>query len=240
VDGYEQVLVPFDTMEMPGQHGSVWFAELWVRNDSAEPVNLFPEHCFWIGSEVPCGHRIDVPAETSMLVDALQYDSASRPGVLLYVPESNVGDIHFNLRVGDASRRSENAGTEIPIVREGSLLSGTATMLNVPISEGFRARLRVYVVDDAGAAFVVRVFREGTNELLASDAYSVRFPTDPPFPPSTPPTFDLTRALSGIRPADASRVRITIERTSPQGLPFWPLLSVTSDITQQITVITPQ
>lgn len=240
MDGYEQVLVPFDTMQLPGQHGSVWFAELFVRNDSNEPVNLFPEHCFWIGSEVPCGHRIDVPAETSMLVDTLDHDSASRPGVLLYVPEGNVGDIHFNLRVGDASRQSENAGTEIPIVRERNLLSGTATMLNVPISEGFRVRLRVYVVDEAGAAFVVRVFREGTNELLASYGSSMHFPTDPPFPPRTPATFDLTPALAEIRPADASRVRITIERTWPQGLPFWPLLSVTNDITQQITVITPQ
>lgn len=240
VDGFVQVLVPFDTMRIPGQFGSVWSAELWVRNDSSEPVNLFPEHCFWIGSEVPCSHRIDVPAETSKLLDVHDHDSASWSGVLLYVPEAKVDEIHFNLRVGDVSRPNELAGTEIPIVREGNLLSGRVTMLNVPIAEGARARLRVYAVDAAGAAFEVKVFREGTNDLLASAEYSMPFPTDPPFPPATPAVFDLTGVLAGIDPANASRVRLTIERTWPQGLPFWPLLSVTNDLTQEITVITSQ
>jgi len=49
---YEQVLVPFDTMTVPGV-GTVWSAELRARNDGDTPVNLFPETCSWIGWQRP-------------------------------------------------------------------------------------------------------------------------------------------------------------------------------------------
>jgi hypothetical protein len=66
--GFQQVLIPFDTATFPGGAGAIWSTELRVRNDSAQPVNLFPETCFSFGAPVPCSRRIDIPANTTQIL----------------------------------------------------------------------------------------------------------------------------------------------------------------------------
>lgn len=225
---FEQVLAPFDTMSFGGLLGSQWAAELWVRNDSAVAVNLFPTTCGGFGGPHPCTTRIDVPARTTMRLDVAN-TSADHPGVFLYVPRDRVNDVHFNLRI----RGGLNVGTEIPIVRERDWKTGKATLLNVPLQFGTRVHLRVYTTFPAGGIQKVRVYGDPGNILLVEREFHGPMPTDPPVPPLFAPMFDLSAALSGFV---ADRVRVEIENPTP----FWPLLTITDNRTQHVTVVSPQ
>jgi len=66
------------------------------------------------------------------------------------------------------------------------------------------------------------------------------FPTDPPFPLLVPATFDFSAVLHEAAAAGGERVRVSIERTWPSGARYWPLITITNNLTQQVTAITPQ
>ena len=176
---FEQVLVPFDTAVFPGQFGALWSAELWVRNDGEQPVNLFPEKCSFIGLEAPCTTRIDIPARSTTLVDVLKRASPSMPGIFLYVPQDRVADLQFNLRIQDLSKLSQSAGTEIQVVRQRDYRTGRTNLLNVPLREGFRPTLRVYSPYlGPQSQFIVRVYRDPGDDLLLERTYTESLPTD--------------------------------------------------------------
>ncbi|HUP49002.1 MAG TPA: hypothetical protein VNA04_09470 [Thermoanaerobaculia bacterium] len=227
---YEQVLVPFDSATL-ATGGARWFAELWVRNDGPEPVNLFPGECFFIGLETPCTRRIDVPAGRTVLLD-LQEDRADRPGVFLYVPRDRLDDVHFSLRVRDLSRGGDQIGTEIPVVRQSEIRNGVRTLLNVPLQLNGRLTLRLYTPEAPGAQFIVRVFAEPTGDLIAQRTFQHGGATDPPSPAVAPLTIDASSIFQGWV---ADRVRVTIESTRP----YWPLLTITNVRNKQITTVTP-
>lgn len=232
---YEQILVPFDAMTLESG-GARWHAELWVRNDGATSINLFPEVCYDIGQPFPCTRRIDVPAGKTVLVDVFEPPNAEFPGVLFYVPRGRSGDVTFNLRIRDLNRGADAIGTEIPVVREDDLKKGTATLINVPLSPNGRVDLRLYVPDPAGG-FTVRLFAEPTGALLGQRTYVMGFPTDPPYPLLAPITINASDIFRGWI---ADRVRVTVERTIGADRPFWPLLTITNQRNNQITVVSPQ
>jgi hypothetical protein len=227
---FEQVLAPFDTMSFGGLLGSQWAAELWVRNDSAQPVNLFPERCVHIGGEFPCTRRIDVPARTTMRLDTA-YTTAGSPGVFLYVPRARVNDVHFNLRI----RGGANVGTEIPVVREREWRTGKANLLNVPLQFGSRLNLRVYTLDAPGGNFTVRMYGDPGDVLLSERKFAIPMPALESFPPVFAFVNDLSSALRGLV---ADRVRVEIEVDGGRNL--WPLLTITDNATQHVTVVTAQ
>ncbi|HUP48096.1 MAG TPA: hypothetical protein VNA04_04825, partial [Thermoanaerobaculia bacterium] len=228
---YEQVLVPFDSATL-ATGGARWFAELWVRNDGPEPVNLFPEKCFFIGLEGPCNRRIDVPAGTTRLID-VQPDSLTDPGVYLYVPSTRSADVHFSLRVRDLNQGLEQIGTEVPVARGSDVRSGRRTLLNVPLQPHGRVMLRLYTApQNLGSSFMVRVYAEPSGDLLTQRTFILIGPTDPPVPASAPRTIDASSIFQGWV---VDRVRVTIEGTSP----YWPLLTITNVRNNQITTVTP-
>src|SRR5687768_3147810 len=77
---YELFLVPFDTVILESG-GARWFADLTVRNDSRQQVNLFPEECFFIGLVTPCTRKILVPPQRTMQLDLTSGFDPVRPGV---------------------------------------------------------------------------------------------------------------------------------------------------------------
>ena len=231
---YEQILVPFDTMNLETGHG-MWRAELWVRNDGTAPVNVWAEECFSFGQPTPCDRRVDVPAGRTMQLDLFGPVSADSPGVVLYVRRERSADVTFNLRVRDLNRGLDDIGTELPVVREAEMKTGKATLINVPLQPNGRVNLRIYV-PDAGGSFVVRMFAEPSGDLLAERTYVRGQPTDPPFPARIPVMLDASGVLRGWI---VDRVRIVVERTN-SNLPFYPLLTITNNRNNQITTVTPQ
>lgn len=231
---FEQILVPFDTMTLPSGNGD-WRAELWVRNESARPVNVWAEECSWLGQPASCGRRVDIPSGRTMLLDLFESANAEFPGVVLYVRRERSADVTFNLRVRDLNRGLDDIGTELPVVREAEMKTGTTTLINVPLQPNGRVNLRLYAPDPA-ASFVVRMYAEPSGDLLAERTYVAVHPTDPPFPTIIPVTID---ASSVFRGWIVDRVRVTVERTS-SSQPYWPLLTITNRRNNQITTVTPQ
>jgi hypothetical protein len=236
---YEQVLIPFDTLTVPGV-GTVWSAELHVRNDGNTPVNLFPETCLSFGTPFPCDLRIDVPAQTTVLLDVFDDRFTRTPfGLFVYVPTTRLDDVSFSLLVRASSG---SIGTAIPVVRRSAYRSGRTTLLNVPLGSGTRASLRIYCSDvNFGHAFNVRVYREPGNDLMLQQSVFFGGPTDAPVPPIVPLMFDVSSLLSDASLQKPGRVRVTIEPTFPlSSSGYWPLLTVTDNATQQVTAFTPQ
>ncbi|MDQ3280536.1 MAG: hypothetical protein M3Q69_03905, partial [Acidobacteriota bacterium] len=152
----ERLLIPIAiTVPVPGAFGSLWTTELVARNSGATPVHLrnIAPVCPPIGAS--CGSEADIGAEQSAVV---MPEATDRRAAII---EATPGErLAFSLRVRDLSRQLETWGTEIPVVRERDLRSGTITLVNVPVSSAFRNTLRVYDIDALTDAEVrIRLYR---------------------------------------------------------------------------------
>ena len=74
------------------------------------------------------------PNETVRLVPE---STGGRPAAIIEAEPSD--SLAFHLRVQDTSRQAETWGTEVPIVRERELRTGTFALTNVPLTDGFHA-----------------------------------------------------------------------------------------------------
>lgn len=231
---FEQILIPFDTMTLETASGR-WRSELWVRNNGATPVNVWAAECFQFGLPVVCSRRLDVPAGRTMLVDGFEEDGSS-PGMLLYVERSRADDVVFNLRVRDLNQGLDDVGTELPIAREADMVKGTAHLINVPLQLNGRVQLRLYSPDPM-AGFTVRVYAEPDGRLLAQGTYAVNAPADGFEPPELPMMVDASALFRGWI---VDRVRVTVERTLPEGGAFWPLLTITNPRNNRVTTVSPR
>lgn len=134
-----------------------------------------------------------------------------------------------------------NCGTDPLVVKANTLNRRTLTMLNVP-ADGTRARkrLRVYVASDA--EFAVRVYDLDSGVQLSERQLAARFPTDGPGQPLGAVT--LTADVYDAAPASGvTRLRVEVEQTwpPPPSPPwFWAFISVTDNVTQQVTIVAPR
>lgn len=227
---YDPILVPFDSVTVQTA-GARWHADLWVRNGTDHEVNLFSEKCHFIGLESPCATKILVPARRTVRLDLIEQFA----GVFLYVPSHLRNDIHFSLRIRDLNRGSDQIGTEIPVVSlRSEMKKGKATIINVPLLPYGKVDLRIYT-DHPSALFAVRIFAEPSGQLLTERVYLQTGPADRVLPPLVPVMVD---ASSIFRPWVADQVRVEVESAS--GALFWPLLTITNQRNNQITVVSPQ
>ncbi|HET7704560.1 MAG TPA: hypothetical protein VFM36_00595 [Thermoanaerobaculia bacterium] len=227
---YDPMLVPFDsaTVETPGAR---WHADLWVRNGTDHDVNLFPERCHSIVGEIPCTTKIIVPARRTIRLDVIEQFA----GIYLYVPSHLKNDIHFSLRIRDLNRGADQIGTEIPVVSlRSQMKKGKVTIINVPLLPNGKVDLRIYTDLPVGL-YAVRLFAEPSGQLLSERVYHQSGSTDPVIPPLVPLMVD---ASSIFRGWVADQVRVEIESATSDL--FWPLLTITNQRNNQITVVSPQ
>lgn len=232
-EGYEPVLVPFDSGVLPGRAN--WRAELRVRNSTDSPINLFPEVCSFWGVPYPCDTKIVVQPGTTLL-DVLKYASTDLPGVMLYVPSAHTDDVHFTLHVGEAGA-STRAGAVIPVVRTSDLRTAF-TIVGVPMSAALRRTVRVYQQGyPEQSVFRVRVIDEVSNRVIVEREYSRGSASDIPglFVPAT---FDFSDCLADDRAQSSERVTVVIERIWPSNMKFWPIISVTSNTDNSVAIYT--
>jgi hypothetical protein len=238
-----RMLVPI-YIETPvnGANGSIWVSDLTLFNPTTE------EHLIkWCSptEERPCilnlfADEVLAPGETQRGLPA-RYPKPSNGnlGAIVHIEAVGpiVAPIAAQLRVKDESRNAASAGTEIPVVRESSFRTQTAQLLGVTADERFRTLLRIYDMNLDSADFVVTLFDESSGARLSER--TVRAVTNTPqglyrFEPAYVQIPEVTSGLP-----NGSRVRIEVAPLT-SGSAFWAFVSITNNVTQEFTVVTPQ
>jgi hypothetical protein len=218
---YERVLVPISVGNVPGAFGSLWSTELWYRNNSDKPVAIFP---LAVADPVPTIKRTE-PLPVGNF-------PASAPGTLLYVSRDGGDQVQFDLRLFNRADPKSAWGTKLPVVREREF-AGSASLINVPTGADFRSALRVYGLPDStliGETVDVKLY-SNDEKLLASA--ELTFDGWPRYAA----ILSLADAFPEARPAE--RVRVVVEARNAQ-IKIWAFVSVTSNATQTVTVVTPE
>jgi len=253
--GFERVLIPLVFQsERPGAYGSRWVSDLIIRNESDSPVQIFQSECSFfcecVGFEC---ETVPTPAH-SRFGEYGAFDSfnPTSPGALIYIGRSAGSAVAMQSRIRDVSRLNQSWGTEVPVVRESDLLSGTAYLLDVPLDPRFRLHLRAYAVSSLTGEAHLRatVLDDATGEILAVvplrlnpggvGGQAGRQPLLEGQRPSHPAYAEIG-ALHTLIPAGrgTTRLRVMLTPESP-GLKYWAFLAITNNDTQHVTLVTPQ
>ncbi|HEX9983626.1 MAG TPA: hypothetical protein VGF69_10205 [Thermoanaerobaculia bacterium] len=245
---YERVLVPLSVADAPGANGSLWTTEFSIVNGATVGGSLSPRPCIAGTGPLPCLETILLPPNRTVRVPP--FGTPEAPGVLFLVSAWTAPVTSFTLHVRDLSRQGESWGAEVPVVRERDFFTGMVNMTSIPFGADYRQTLRVYALLDNGgsARFRVKLYavEAAEDRLLREEVITL----DPPPPPppnrlATPLAQTTITALFAGGAAGATRVRVSIEPvTDPLALAqphrYWAFVSVTNNVTQQVTTITPR
>ncbi len=233
------VMLPVFAGSLPGAYESSWETTFSAHNNGALKADYQP-----LVFSFPTAGFSNFPAGGGDRVSGPPGQSIPR---IFWVERERLPDFHFSLRVRDRSRQSQSAGVDIPVVRE-SEFSDRVTLVDVPIDAAFRHSLRIYDPQTGDRTVRVRIF-----EFLGVAA---RVEPGNPLVDITvtlkghPPTNGVIWAyaaegaihnLTAVFPvlATVSAVRIDIDPIDP-GAKLWAFVTVTSNVTQEVTTVTPQ
>lgn len=244
-DAYENVLLPLTgttRTSAPGAFGSQWKTSTVVVNDSDSAFKI----------DVPWGDpRLLVSPALPQFVNLLprstsRLDLALTGPVVVRIPRAVADHVFFQTRAFDASKADTNFGTRVPSVRESEFLHARTTIADVPTADPFRATLRIYSPDGKPRAFHVALRTQ--PELTAS-------PFGQPSPPAASTITELQTTTSALLEgypyavpvtelllpfAGADPVQVVIEPVDDGTAPFYALVSITNNVTQHVTVLTPR
>ena len=251
-EGYQRVLIPLVTnQDLPGAYGSLWRTELVVRNEAAEPVQIFQSECFFFCScfvVTECPQQA-TPANSLYIDGVFVSDLIRNDGAFIYIQRRYSDQVAFAARLRDISRNAESAGTAVPVVREEQLLTTTtAHLLDVPNDPRFRVHLRIYgVASPSGAGDVlVRIYALDSNAEIAEVPIAIRpyrysgGRIPPPEQHDNQPGFaEIANLGDAIGSTTVDRLRVDVIPVTP-GLIFWAMITVTNNQTQQVMTVTPQ
>jgi hypothetical protein len=241
----QRFLVPIHLLEpVNGAFGSRWVSELTVLNtgSSAAYIENFGT-CPPIGA--PCFNPI-MPnvAETGTMIRNFDF---TIPAAILFVEDGYAEQLSFTARIRDISRTASSWGTWLPVVPESAATRGPVTLLDIPVSEGFRQTLRVYSFDKAERRTVrVRVYGAvpidpanpatytEPNPLLRELTLPLRYS---PGLAAAPLYGELGNVAAALGITGHDRIWLTVEPVGDFGV--WGMVSVTSNTTQEITMIVP-
>ncbi len=241
------VLIPvFASPPVPGVNGSSWTTDLFVSNggDAVATVTGIVWDCL-----LPeCLDPAPVPSGVTIQTGPLTVDGIH--GALVYLEPATAAAVHFGLRFRDLSRQATTWGTELPLPRGEAFRQSRFSLVDVPVTAGFRQTLRIYELDGTPreASVRVRVYGiqrdrhvlSGEPDTLLGEA---ELPlTFTPFGTEKPdrPGYAQVTDLSTIAPlGNAESVRIEIEPVT-EGLHLWAFATVIHNETQHATVISPQ
>jgi hypothetical protein len=242
----EKILIPVYADEAPGVNGSLWTTDLWVSNsgDSFATARGIVWDCLLPECYLPA----PLPPEITIRTAPLAIEGMR--GTLVSIEADHPEQTGFGMRFRDLSRQATTWGTELLVPRQGAFRSSRFSIIDVPVTEGFRQTLRIYELDGTPREALVRVrlFRldanrhwvsEGPDELLGEAVRTLSF---------TPAADDLIEYpgyaeisdLTVIDPLDgAERIRVEIEPVT-EGLRLWAFVTVVHNESQHATVISPQ
>ncbi|HSN69567.1 MAG TPA: IPT/TIG domain-containing protein, partial [Thermoanaerobaculia bacterium] len=238
-EAFERILIPL-MFDGEGAFASRWTTELTVRNHGDAGIDPW-NSILRCGAAERCHPQISAGATLHLTPSSL---GIWMHGLLFVVPREQAGDLDFQLRIHDLSRRKESFGTEIPVVREAELPRSPVTLLDVPLDEGFRRMLRIYDVSAIDGARVAMRWRLDDGTQVGKDQQLVlgtliRCVTTPCWFPEPAglavPLFDASLPPSITQ----DHLHVELEPLTP-GSRIWAFVTVTNNETQQVTTITPQ
>lgn len=220
---FERILVPVSVTNVPGAYGSLWSTELWYRNNGHFPVAIFQ---LAVSDAVP----------TIGVTQRLQIFSlpANAPGQILFMSREAGEDVQFDLRLFNRADPAASWGTKLPVVREREFRS-TVDLIHIPTSGAFRSALRIYALpNDAVPAgdVLIQIYSEAQSEPLL---VSTQMQLSGALPYAA--VLSLADAFPEIRQAE--HVRVHVEPVTG-GTNIWAFVSVVSNATQNVSLVTPQ
>ena len=231
--GHLTVLVPINPGSAPGAFGTAWVTKLWITNLSS--ADTMPS----------CDDGVTCPvlkANSTSSLDASPYASNPHPGFFVTIPVpffSQTGQQHvwMSLRTTDSSTAAKSAGTEIPLARLTQFTKTAFALPQVPANDHSRSRLRLYGIGNGQVN--VRVVGINTNQELMKVTVSLAGGDTPAFNYNGVPEVKIPSYAELALPdfsASDSMVRIEI---TPSEVLTWGFVSVTDDLTQQLTIVSP-
>ena len=229
VSVFERVLFPV-LFSSGGANGSRWRSEVVLANPNPWAVQNWNDLGFMICVTSPCGERLY--PKTRVSFEGERYPR----GAALLVPRGESDDLSFSLRIRDVSRDAESYGSQVPVVREQKMIVNRAvTLLDVPLDPRFRTKVRLY-------AFLDPMYEETTNNSFANVRVGAT---------GAPRRLQLVRSCTGDECAvtpyyaeldlapggEGTRADVYVEL--PEGALGWAFASVTNNITQQVTIVSP-
>jgi len=244
-DAYERVLLPLTgttRTSIQGAFGSQWKTSTVVVNDSDR----------FFAIDVPWGDpRLLISPPAPQYVMLQPYSTAHlhlafTGPVVVRIPRAMADHVFFQTRAFDASRAETNFGTRVPSVREEEFLRARTTIADVPTADPFRASLRIYSPDGKPRAFHV---------MLRTQPEQNAVPYGQPPAPVTNTIAELQATTAALLqgypyavpfaelllpPAGADPVQVVIEPVDDGDAPFYAFVSVTNNVTQHVTLLTPR
>jgi hypothetical protein len=230
--GDYMLLIPINPGTVPGAAATQWATSVWVTNtsDVDAPVDCENQPCQVVKAHTTA--RItDLPFSTPHQGSYLGFSSnfvRPIPANALYVEE----------RVTDATTAAQGAGTEVPLVPMRALLNVTIAMPHVPVNGHSRSRLRIYGAGNG--TVVVRVIGVTSNQELLKTTVALTG-EDPVKIPQVPfrrwPSY--TELALPDSYAGSSDEAVRVEITPADSNPIWAFVSVTDNVSQQFTIVSP-
>jgi hypothetical protein len=216
---FEPILYPMSFQGL-GAMGSVWKTENFMLAGGAPAFFRDP---------LPCSG-----CTTVLSADAQLFNDDDPWGHVLYAMRGTTDTVDFASRIRDSSKNllSAASGTEVPIVREGDF-RGQLRYVDVPVDGRFRASLRMWSLGD----FPEYLVFIGSNPAVPLHTTRI---------PGTSMWFGSLDITASVLQSRTSPVSITV---FPEGFgspflpitapPIWGMLSLTNNVSQQVTIISP-
>ena len=248
---HEKILIPV-FFSGPGAHGSEWWttvsAYAQADGDGTTPL-VFSRAVLEGDPQCPAVCGCDGSAEVQPgTVKNVCILNANPAGLLLY-RDKNGADVQFSARVADLSRSVETAGTELKIVRERELRRINIVFPSVPIGPGYRVGLRLFDTSNTQNPEVgLRIYRHtGRGTPVVEETIPLNVSPDLADPRPAHPSFAMIADLAARYPQLKDHGVILIELLLPEAdvspVPapsYWAVVTITNNVTQQVTMVTPQ
>ena len=238
-EDYVRYLIPVVQQNLQGANGSLWTTEVKIRNRWAQTLPVVGVFCI----PDPCSLREDIPPLTTVdRPPAPRGDGAD--GAFIYVPQSlNDPKPAITVRVRDLSKNATSFGTEIH-TPQADEYQAAVDMIGIPTDPRYRATLRIYGSNEAPQTVRVRWYAEPEMALIQEQIVElsgiINIVFDP-FPKN--PAYAQLDPLPAKVRAAGDRVRVSVdylgEVVSPPPPPIWAFVTVTDNVTQLTSTVTP-
>lgn len=273
-DRYERFLLPFHASV--SNSSGVWFVQWWFRNEGAAAVDAFPlgMQCGFPPPPRPDGplvHVLSNPALhprthiTCLAGDVLPSFPvppfvpviSAAPGAFLYIERTGADDVIVNGTIRWLSHGVSGSAVELRGIRETAFLSGTRSVMPIPVVADRRYAIRIYALPESLASSpraTVRVYEmqplvpRPEEQLRATIPVELQVPASRILPcelcdvpaagyvPAVAQVFNLSIGSNEPRP---STLRIEIEPESPD-LRWWAVVSATHNATNEMALYQPR